>query len=510
MSQKLWNEAVGQIDQDLVEEYVRQLQLVESRRKRRSTFLRLGAMAACFCLIIGAVWLLPRLGEDQPGEVPTLSTDAPQIQNPTEPTQLQTQSTEPTESQPRATVGYDEDPTPVQLSAPQYYGSELAVSAVEERDWIANAMCFTAEVVEALPDVYTCYDDSCQYEFILIKLKTVSVLKGKTMPEYFYYMIPEKFMTDFSIYHTLVIQDATQYFYEYQVVYNKTKGCAELLEYTVFGFKLRHYVYCNYVTPFDQNGNYDPRLWVSNEAWFGGTQRYMPDMTLKEAEDRIRQLDGKIYERYGAQSVENAPGIAADILERVTNLDNGVYAQRYNFRLPLNNAEGNIRFRVDRYINGFRTNEYARFYYSPQSPEDTVRTVISSAQFDADDLKVLPDLPHAMESVILAFESGRLTPPHLQGHEEMKLQNKNIFAWYAKIKEEVLGIVRVSWQYSKIEKKHVRYYYDDAYFLITYGDEECVPISRDNLLSRFGEYSPIYIYNGGYDSRGKTDVYYEE
>ncbi len=71
MKKKEWNEGLNHLDPDLVEKYVEQKdRLRQNNKKPRSAWLRFGAIAACFVLILSAVIVVPILREDDPGIIP--------------------------------------------------------------------------------------------------------------------------------------------------------------------------------------------------------------------------------------------------------------------------------------------------------------------------------------------------------------------------------------------------------------------------------------------------------
>ena len=73
MKKKEWNEGLNHIDPDLVEKYVEQKdRLRQKNKKPKSIWLRFGAIAACFLLIVSAVIVVPMLREDEPSfQLPT-------------------------------------------------------------------------------------------------------------------------------------------------------------------------------------------------------------------------------------------------------------------------------------------------------------------------------------------------------------------------------------------------------------------------------------------------------
>ena len=59
MKKKEWNEGLDYLDPALIEEYVRQKE--EFHKKQKNRWLRIGVIAACLALVVGAIGVLPRL-----------------------------------------------------------------------------------------------------------------------------------------------------------------------------------------------------------------------------------------------------------------------------------------------------------------------------------------------------------------------------------------------------------------------------------------------------------------
>ena len=75
MKKKEWNEGLDHIDPDLVEKYVEEKdRLRQKKKKPRRIWLRLGAIAACFVLIVTAVIVVPMLRENNLPDIPTWDT----------------------------------------------------------------------------------------------------------------------------------------------------------------------------------------------------------------------------------------------------------------------------------------------------------------------------------------------------------------------------------------------------------------------------------------------------
>ena len=71
MKKKEWSEGLNHIDSDLVEKHVEQKDRLRQKNKNsKGIWLRLGALAACFLLIVSAIVIVPMLREDDPGITP--------------------------------------------------------------------------------------------------------------------------------------------------------------------------------------------------------------------------------------------------------------------------------------------------------------------------------------------------------------------------------------------------------------------------------------------------------
>lgn len=206
MKTEKFSEAMSELDDKYVEKAINY-----QARKRKPMWIKWASMAACFCLMIVitvvAVYQIQNRvdpnGPDVPPVIPIVN-----LQSPT--------------------------------NAPQFYGDENSegMSSDGQMDVSPLGISVTAELVEILPDTYTFFDDWKQYEFRLLRMKTVKLLKGMEMTEEFYYMIPADFMTDYSVYDKFVIIDMAQFGYEHHVMYNKTQEQAECLELVLFGYRI--------------------------------------------------------------------------------------------------------------------------------------------------------------------------------------------------------------------------------------------------------------------------------
>ncbi len=434
-------------------------------------------VAACVCLmaLITAAAVIQAQNKEEPNV--TLGTDA---------------------TEPGIPIVNLQSPT----NAPQFYGDENSAgrSAGGEAEISDVGLSVTAELVEMLPDTYTFFDDWRQHEYRLLRMKTVKLLKGTEITEEFYYMIPINFMTDYSIYDSFVIINMAQFGYEYNVMYNKTQVQAEQLNLPIFGYRVYGYDRLgeNFIA-YDSNGNRDERLWRSCDAWAevasnDQLDKYVP-MTIKEAEHKEEAQSEDIY----VHLLKDITGDAKTVLEQITSFENGIYVPIFRSYVLWLGPE--VQYHATRYINGFATNERVSIWNKEWADAEEDIYQCSKAHFDENDLNTLPDLNSGIAAIVSAYNEGSITPPHIEGYADMPLWSYGIFGWYAKTENGVVGVVRVTWAYRDQSYNDC---YDDAYYILEYGENECKPITRDDLLERLGEYETTYIYDGDYSEYGKN------
>ncbi len=471
-------DAVSNIESDVVERFVsidNQLQKNAHKSKSKNAWLRFAAIAACFLLIVSSVIVMPMLRDDDPEIVPGPGTiddnNRPNI--------------------PIVNVQ-------VSSAAPQYYGSEASEDGGASAEVNTEGVSVIARLITVLPDTYTFYDDWTQEEFHLLKMETIKLLKGKNMTDTFYYIVPKRFMTDFTIFDKFVIVDMGQYGYEKSVLYNKTQRCAECLDIVLLGYLNTYFDYMgkNFMA-FDSDGNFDGRLWGSNEYWASSTgwpnnmmgqpNQYLNGYTIAQAEQDFFSNDG-----YRSVSIlDKVSGEAKEALEYIQSFENGLYIQRGDgFKTS---HYPNVALNFCRYIGGFATNESGTIHLDSY--------VHSKAKFTKQDEANLPDLSSAYTTIKDSFENGKILPPHIQNYAEMENTVNGVFGWYAKTEEGVIGVVRVTWCYVS---NQYDLYFDDAYYIIEYGSNECKAIARDALIEKLGEYETTYVFNGEYDEHGKV------
>ena len=451
MKEQEFLDAVSRMEPDVVERFVamdNRLQKRAGRSKAQRIWMRVGAMAAAFAIVLGGVSLISRRQHLTP-VIPIVNTQSAS-------------------------------------GAPLYYGSSASVGGSGSSSEVSTTgLTVKAELMEVLPDTYTFFDDWKQQEYRLLRMKTQKLLQGGEMTEEFYYLVPMEFMTDFTRFACFIIRDMAQITYEYGVMYNKTQGTAEQLNLVIFGYHVYKYDELGeQMLAYNDIGVFDQRLWNSNDLWKRVTENAHGISTLSAAELYLRN-DERHRDRY-VHLLKDVSQESADMIAYARSFDNGFYIPTFSSTKLSLSPE--VQLPTVRYINGFATNEYIRI--EADSYEWT------KARFEEQDMENLPDLSSAITAVASAYEAGEVTPPHIRNHTQKKLSGYGIFGWYAKTKDGVIGVVRVTWSYYKG-------YSDDAYFIIESGSDECRPIDRDALLRRIGSYETTYIYDGKYNQNGK-------
>ena len=478
MKENEFLDGVSNIEADVVERFVLiddKLQNKTNKSKSKGLWLRVGAVAACLALILGAVIVVPML-RDGGSDVTTDSGIGT----------------------PNTPIVNVQIPSP----APQYYGSNITpfVQGSSGADIITDGISVTAKIVSILPDTYTFYDDWGQKPYRIIEFEVLRVLRGINMTDSFYFLIPERYMTDFSKYDCFVIKDMGMFGYDHSVLYNQTDGCAEQFDKVIFGSLCTdaNYIVGENFKAFKKDGYFDVSLWNANDAWkratqwiFDYTDPYDSDYTLKQAEEDAKDgFDGR-----EVVLLNTLTGDAATALDFAKNFDNGLFIPDGRgwklFYVP------HTHVTLRRYIGGFATTESVTIFNSDSASW-------SAAHFSEDDLQKLPDLQSAVASVISALEAGEIMPPHLKNAKQESLKDYGVFAWYAKSDDGVVGVIRVSLYYEDSSLGHYsdNKYYDDAYYIVEYGADECIAIDKEMVPDSISASNASYIFRCDYDEYG--------
>lgn len=173
---------------------------------------------------------------------------------------------------------------------------------------------------------------------------------------------------------------------------------------------------------FDENGNFDPRLFESTDGFSHATGWYKEELqeeiteeigTLEDTEMRFRNKPeaGYMHNDFFIRTFSDFSQESQTALEYVKNTDNGLYVPEFKaYSTSYIREEEKVKF--IRYIDGIATNETITIY--PNKME------CSSASFDEAELSPLPLIRSAFLKICEEFEAGKVTPPHIEGFEEMK------------------------------------------------------------------------------------------
>ena len=550
MKKDIWNEAFNSLDSELIAKYMSEKESAVKRQRRKRIFLRTLPFAACFCLIVSLLVAVPMMlnndaekyihnGSQSESQLPQGSSVSSQItdggatdsssdtagssgsttnssgssngttdssngttdssngitDSSSNATDSSSNSTESSADRPDIPIVNVQAPS----SAPKYEGEEYSIGAPSSSgsaDMNPTGISVTAQFIEMHSDTYTFFDDWRQYEYCILKMRTVKLLKGTEMTEEFYYLVPVAYVTDFSLFDSFVIRDMAQFGYDYSIMYNKTQGVAEQLYLPLFGYRVYgyHLMGENFIA-YDADGNFDARLWNANEAWIEDTDRASIIDTIAQAEAKIQQENNSyLY----VHLLNDISGEAAKVLEAIKSFENGMFVPAFSSNKLFLSPE--VQFHAVKYINGFATNETVSVRDKDWTGGEEDTYAFSTARFDEEDMGRLPDLHSAFESVKEALNSGLITPPHFNNQEKLRRTTTGVFGWYAKTENGVVGIVRVTWRFYSEEYID---YYDDAYYIIEYGSDTCKSIDRDALRELFGDYETRYIYDGEYNEYGK-------
>lgn len=412
------------------------------------------------------------------------------------------------------------EPTPITVSPWQYYEGDIHDTFPTDSSWSGlvpmdtSGFAISCSLVEVLPARYLIpvntsmmYADYASHHqeyqssqtFRLLKMKTLSMPWGRGMEKdsEFFLLLPESYLCDFSKYESFLLSYLAQRAYNYFVLYNQDTSSYESFSLPLFGMKSNP----SDILAFDENGVFDFSLWTANEAWSSITQtkRQKIEDGLSDLVGSSRsKIEASLEDKYDYQVYSLSPlqGEALEAFNYCQNPENGLYLPILFKALHERNHQSYHEFRMffRRFINGYPTNETLDF----RSYE---RVSKSEMKFIESDLNALPDLASALKQVSESYHQGKLTPPHIQDLSDKTLSSYGIFGWYEKTENGVLGIVRVSWKYTKTQGYNT--FYDDQYFVITPNSKTAQSIDRDALLKQHA-YASDFIFQGEYDENGKV------
>lgn len=470
MKQNEWNEGINGIDPALVKKYFKQKDKYKQRKKRRSAFLRFGAIAACFAVIVGAVLALPIiLGKEK--TVPVAY----------------------------ATQAHSDRLSGLPLQFVVGSSTQLSTTVASPPPFVFNVRTFTvkARVVNNLPDVYyklSTSSNSVPTAYRMIQMETLEVINGDGIPKHFFYMIRESLFVDMSVYDSLIISMSQNGTAGY-VMRNGTQSRMEAFPLAVFS-DYKDHPELGSIIAFT-NGKFDESLWQT-ESWrfgyqFGKNSLNNPEhsnyvITRKSTEAAAikeikKRTDNETPPKVVSLSFTTKAAIEAQ--KKVEPFKNGVFSQSLQWN-DTNNRE--IVFR--RYVNGCPTEETVAIDL------ETEEVTYSEARYTTDDITELADISAYIAKKANEYTSSPPIPPHTDP-EGKDLYSLSLFGWYFKSDNKVYGVVKAVWIYHQSTADYGKLaYYDDAYVLFSSDSDSPITIERDELAKLSDS---KYIYQGEYN-----------
>lgn len=479
MDEKKVYNAITRIDDDLIEKSV------NGKLKRsasRITRIRVGAIAACFVLIVAAA--IPII------DISNRNTEIPHDFSPG----------------PEAYI-----PTTVGITGPSLdgealvfvKGSSLSVSGSPQSEppafeFNVSGLIVKAKFIEILPDTFCRLGNNPEYKpsrFRLIRFQTLATVNVENFPNEFLYMMPELLVVDLEPYDFFYIS-VSQLGTENYVLHNITQSRMENPGVPVFHDMQDSPQYGNMIA--FTGGILDEKLWKNKYWGYGFHYLDMPDshLVVRRGSDEsytLSRIDLWLtdwYDRYRDLHCMTLPhGVSEDIdaaLEYVKPFENGVFSEQiYNGNL--------IRYR--RYINGCQTDE-------------TVEIDLETGEVKYSHVRFTPEEASSLENIALHIKerSAEYTgtppkPPHFDPGDK-PLRSLALFGWYVKKDGHIYGIIRTSWIFEATginpEYPYVTYTFaDDIYTVYDAAGSVCKTFERDQLIELIGADLRIARYQQG-------------
>lgn len=382
-------------------------------------------------------------------------------------------------------------------------GSSMSVSGGGFADPVPPAFEFSrgiavkAKVVKNHPDTYYKLDVSLERKPIsyrLIQMETLEVIRGKNVPQYFLYLIPESVYVDMSVYDSLLIS-MSQLGAENYVLKNENQQQIEFFELPIFADRKDEPELGNIIAFTD--GIFDEGLW-QNDSWIYGYQfgRFYLDnpehgnlVVLRgDSEDTVISAIHEQFEKDYSDAHE--PSVitldfntkkAKDAIEYVKPFTNGVFAQTYY------QYNGSSMLIFTRYINGCQTEETVKIDIL------TEEVTYSDIRYSKEDLERVENISVYLSQKVSEYEDQLPNPPHITT-DEKELLALNLCAWYVKTEDKIYGVLKTAWRYQDKNELYVQHY-DDSYILYDMREGTATDISRDDLVAIVGTRN---VYMGTY------------
>lgn len=515
MKKEEWNNGLNYIDYDLVEQYVLNKEKLGKRQQQKTAWLRVGALAACFALIIGAVIILPRLQNDTSGSVVTTpngmlngttsdsNTTPSPIDGPvTPPPSSGNEDTDAVGSPHKLTGISSQFVVDLSAKVDDAAGDDQMIILTNRERWgfWVDKFIVKAKVVSVYDDEY--YDmenGSRDYEstpYRLVKMEVLEAINTENMPQYFLFLVPTKFYTDMSVYDSLLLSMCQRGAANY-VLKNVTQNQVETFDLPVFASEIikdKYFDFGNIIAFRD--GVFDETLWQT-ESWAFGYEfgkAYLDDpqddgRSVVKRGDTVEAVIAKINQKIAKSDKAQALKVldfqvlqtqeAKDVIEFVKPFANGFFTQKLNY---VGDGKGWVIFR--RYINGCETDETIRIDLA------TEKVTYSDVRYTKENIESMEDISVHLANMAEEYSASfpatpHITPEQLEGYDLVCLK---LTAWYVKVDDKLYGVIQTYWRYSYYDPYYneLGYAYDASYILFDMSAGTATNMERENLVEIVG------------------------
>ncbi len=489
MKENKFLDGVSCIDTDVVERFVSmddQLIKKAERQKKKTRFLRFGALAASFALILGVGALIykdllkPQIINPPDSDVPTVST---------------------------VTSGN-------KITGKQEILYGEPTNKEGEADMIAPGFeiqtVIEAEVIEVLPDTYY-YASSYYLPFHVAKLRVVDQIRGDGLPTEIFLSYPYYGTNIFDGYERFIMS-LEQVGIENYMLVNDTQSRVDYFS-NMFEVCISRDLGYGSVIAFN-DGRVDESFWKSADYLVSKVS--IGKDVFEKMLDSPNSYDYPASKNSTVSSVksniiklandEENYHISSDIFDFVTSDDVFVsdeakavknYVQPSEtdvFMQKITLREDRVIADYTRIINGFITDENICI----NGYTGDVGNVSERGEgYTRDDLCKVPDIAETLDNMKLS----ELAAPHIDITSDMHFSHSNATGVYRKVNGKVYGIIRIMWYYG-IDGIENAYQKDDMYVLYdengngkTVGREELKSVIGDDYFIQKFSYDAIVAWD---------------
>ena len=471
-----WNEALNRIDTDIVERYIEEKDELRRRNKSKNLRMRIGALAACFLLLISSILILPIL--KRYGDSPIV--DPPDI--PIPPTLTpSTVSTVPSGS--IITGKY------IATHGDTAYANGGTVSSCYlPTKFYANTVIH-ATAAEILPDRYYIPVSPGNNEYCkVVKLSVAEAIRGEGLPSEIFLSVPADTADAYGEYEDFILSLEQTGIENYMMI-NQSTG---KVTYFPHMFTVYEGSPAGGSAIAFNNGIVSASFWdktQKNEYYLrdilrmfneGKANNYPaePGSTLSEVKEKLLYLlqsELTFQDRTAIVDKKHDYITADDVFFTEEGKRIKEYlepSEKHVFTQSIRYSATNLYVNYNRIINGFVTEEKIKVW------EDGTVTRTGEAYGEAD-LERLPDIG----GLLAELELSQLSPSHTELKEGMKFRCAVATGAYRKGNDgRVYGIVRILWYYSYGQLK----YRDDCYYVYDTNGNGSV-LERDELTALIGD-----------------------